>query len=156
MTTSTNGQLCYGIFFEDGYEFPWDSEKYDGDLESWWLYEVCKYQDPFVLYNSKGDYIDGRKPPDEKETEYYNARHEFKDAHPCPVELVNYCSCDYPMYILAVSDQVKFANRGYPQEITQEDLTALVCGLDILTQFCQEHGIETDEEPKLWLSSLWC
>lgn len=156
MGVSTDGQLCWGILFGEEVEFPWDAEKWEGDIEDWWLYEVCKYKNPFELFDAKGNWIDGKEPEGEKVDKYYKSRFAFRDAHPCPVELVNYCSCDYPMYILAVADQVKIANRGYAREVTQKDLADLACNLDILTQFCREHGIETEEEPKLWLSSLWC
>ena len=155
MGVSTDGQLCYGILFEAGFEFPWDSDKWDGRIEDWWLYEICCYENPFELYNDQGEYIDGKPPTEEVKDEYHGARYDFRETHPLLVELVNYCSYDYPMYILAVVDQVKIANRGYAEEITQEDLTNLAGSLDILTQFCQKHGIKTGEKPKLWLSSLW-
>lgn len=32
MSTSTNGEICYGILFEEGYEFPWN----DGEMIEWW------------------------------------------------------------------------------------------------------------------------
>lgn len=27
MGVSTNGQICYGVLFEDGYEMPWDKQR---------------------------------------------------------------------------------------------------------------------------------
>ena len=154
MGMSADAQLCYGILFEEGFEFPWDSDKWDGDIEHWWLYEICGYENPFELYNDQGEYIDGKPPTEEINDKYYRAIHDFRETHPLLVEVVNYCSYDYPRHILAVADQVKLANREYAREITQEDLTNLASNLDILTQFCQKHSIETGEKPKLWLSSL--
>ena len=37
MGVSTDGQICFGIAFEECTEFPWDSEEYDGDIDAWWL-----------------------------------------------------------------------------------------------------------------------
>lgn len=43
MTTSTNAELCFGIEFDEGYEFPWDEEW--EDIEDWWIYEICQFEE---------------------------------------------------------------------------------------------------------------
>lgn len=48
MGISTDGEICYGIIFEDGYEFPWDID-HEGDPEMWWISEILK-----LTYNGYG------------------------------------------------------------------------------------------------------
>ncbi len=81
MGVSTNGQLWYGVVFEDGYEFPWDAEPFDGDEREWW--------------RAERGFDEAKGYPAEGWLEYQKA---FDAEHPCPVETVNYCSGDYPMY----------------------------------------------------------
>lgn len=154
MGVSTDGQICFGIAFENGQEFPWDSSEYDGDIETWWICAVHEYQSPFEIYNNNGGYLGGVKPPDERINEYYQAERDFKSAHSLPVELVYHCSGDCPMYILAVPRTIKKAARGYPEEIKPGEMivTQDECGL--LVEFCETHGIEA-EVPRWWLTSMW-
>lgn len=117
MGMSTDGQLCFGICFEDGFEFPWDNEEFDNSIERWW-----------------------------------NANKT--DNTPPNIELVNYCSCDYPAYILALRDTVVTAWRGRPQTV---DIATIMkySGEEgrrraeaILFEFCAKAGIELDEDQK--------
>ena len=153
MTISTDGQICYGIPFDESCEFPWDDKRWDG-IEDWWLYEVCGYTNPFELYIN-GGYIDGIRPPEEEIDQYHKTMIGFQVKHPCPITLVNYCSCDAPMYILAVPSSIIVANRGYPKHI---DVTRLVVSnqeIDALFEFCREHNLYGLASPKWWLSSYW-
>src|SRR5687768_12176248 len=108
MGTSTNGEISYGIAFDEDFEFPWDDDDGEGDLENWWL-AVNGYKPPFEVYDENG-YIGGKRPSEEKLSEYFAAQRSFQAAHPLPVELVNVCSGEYPMYILAVKETVLTAN----------------------------------------------
>lgn len=110
MGVSTDGQICYGILFEEGVEFPWDDERFDGDMDDWWLFEVLKFRHSFEIYDPDGNYIDGTRPSQERISEYYNESREFLKANPCPVTKVTHCSCDYPMCILAVPHTFKYAS----------------------------------------------
>ena len=52
MGTSTDGRINYGILFEEDFQFPWDEdEKYDGDIEQWWMYKVHGYKNPIELFD---------------------------------------------------------------------------------------------------------
>ena len=153
MGVSTDGQICFGIAFEDGTEFPWGSDEYDGDIEGWWICAVNEYQPPFEIY-SNGEYIGGIKPPDERIDEYYRVRLDFEKAHPLPVRLVYHCSGNYPMYILAIPRTVKKAARGYPEEINPSEMVATQDECNLLIEFCKTHDIEA-EAPRWWLSSMW-
>lgn len=154
MGTSTNGQICFGILFEEDFEFPW-SDAEDGDIENWWIYQVHGFKHDIELYDEKGEYLDGKKPSAEDMEKYYGPKRAFEAAHPLPVELVNYCSGDCAMYILAVPNSTITARRGYPEEFQPERLTVTEQEIKVLTDFCEQHGIEMPSEPKWYLSSLW-
>lgn len=155
MSTSTDGQICYGILFGDDYEFPWDSGEWHDGIEDWWLYEVCGYRNPFELYDEQGSWLNGIKPPEQQIREYYDPQYAFLDDHPIPVRLVNYCSGDYPMYIVAAPSSVIIASRGYPEAIgTRSFATVTEEEAALLIEFCREH-FGVFEEPSWWLSSYW-
>lgn len=153
MGTSTDGQICYGIMFEEGIEFPW-SDKYEDDIESWWLYEVCKYKPAFEIYDSDGEYLDGKRPSEERVLLYYQQKREFEAAHPMPVKVVNYCSYEYPMYILAVPSTCLTNSRGYPAEFDPSKLVVSPEEAQALWDFCENNGIAMDE-PGWYLSSFY-
>lgn len=155
MTTSTNGQICYGVLFDEDHEFPWDSDEWEDDIEEWWLYEVCGYRPPFELYDTQGNWLNGIRPLDWQLREYYDSRHAFQDSHPMPVALVNYCSGDYPMYIVAIPNSVIIANRGYPEVVGVWNFTTVTEEeAALLMEFCREY-LGVTEEPSWWLSSYW-
>lgn len=157
MGVSTDGQICYGILLEEDQELPWDSGQWDGNIEEWWLYAIQGYKNPFELYTAKGNYI-GLKPSEEKINQYYAAQREFKKQCPAlPVEPINCCSCDFPIYILAIPSSCRSASRGYPEAFKPRDLDVSDDEDEIhaLLAFCEEHGIDGDG-PRWWLSSFWC
>jgi len=138
MGVSTDGQLCFGIAFEEEFMFPWtrdDDDEYE--FEDWW-----REQRGWTQQWSDGD-----------ET-FFARRREFDKEHPAPVECVLHCSFDYPMYILALPGTSKSASRGYPTAIEVE-LTPLDDAA--ILKFCADSGIEmNDDQRGAWLlSSLW-
>lgn len=155
MGVSTNGQICFGILFDEGYEFPWDAGEFDGDIDEWWLKE-CGFnvseRDDF--YDACGNPIPGTE---EKKEDYYARRHAFEKDHPVPASLVNYCSLDAPMYILAVPSSDLIAYRGYPKEFDPQKLINLV-GIQALMdfqEFIKKYLGDGAGEPKFYLSSYW-
>ena len=153
MGQSTDGQICYGVMFEEDYEFPWDDEKYDGDIEDWWR-DLCGYKPTNEIY-SNGGYVGGVKPPESVFQAYYEERRVFDKAHPIPFELVNYCSGDYPMYILAITRTCLSNSRGTPEAFNPESLTITEDEKSNLLDFCAKHGLSFEGEPSWWLSSYW-
>jgi len=160
MGISSDGQICYGIAFEEGYELPWLDEKWDGDEEDWWFKGVCGYKTPFEIYNNQGEYIDGEKPSEEKIDEYYKRYSDFKKSNPLPVKIVRHCSYDYPMFIIAVIGTYRYASRGYPEKV-------VLTGIDTdktraVVDFCEKYCKPKDEfskfpkmEPCWLLSSMY-
>lgn len=163
MSTTTDGQICYGIMFDEGYKFPWDTEQWDGDSNEWWLYEVCRYRNPFELYENGGyRYIGGVKPPNAVIKQYHDAKHNFLAKHPFPVKEVNYCSCEVPMYIIAIERTVIEANRGYPTVFDPVSLVVTEAERENLIEFCLQYLQPINDgdefplmEPQWYLSSYW-
>lgn len=96
MGTSSDAHIAYGITLDEGVELPWMEE----GLEEWY----CK-----TFYNMD---FEGN----------YKAMWKFVKDNPIPFEPHNYCSLDYPMYLLAVPGTVKRALRGFPQYFNPSDL----------------------------------
>lgn len=153
MGVSTDGQLSYGVMFPERFDFPW--EQYEE--EKWWR-KVNGYTSPFEIYNEKGEYLDGKKPPESLIDQYYDHQREWDKANPFPVEIVNYCSGDYPMYILAVKESCKSNGRGYPEVINPAELVVTEEQKKVLLDFIEKY-IEADADvvldPQWYLSSYW-
>lgn len=152
MGMSTDGQVCYGVVFDDGYEFPWDD--YD-DIEEWWLKKVNKFKPSVEIWNSEGNYIGGVRPPEAVVDAYYTEKKKFAESVPLPVELVNYCSADYPCYMLAVPSTVRTASRGNPTKLSPESLQVKPSEIAALTEFCEKYGLTFIEGPDWFLTSYW-
>lgn len=75
MGVNTTSTICYGIPFPEEFEFPWDNEKYDGYFDSWWIYEILGYNNPFEIYDKSGNMLPNISDDDQKE--YYNCKAEF-------------------------------------------------------------------------------
>jgi len=151
MGTSTNGQLCYGVAFEEDFEFPWG----DGEIEDWWTYTVHGFKHSFELFDSDGNYLNGRKPPDGDVSRYFDERRAFDAEHRMPVVLVNYCSGDYPMYAVAVPSSERTATRGSPTAIDPASLVVSDDERAALLAFLADHRIEAPRMPA-WLLTSYC
>lgn len=144
MGTSTDGQLCYGVAFEEEHEFPWDGM----ELEGWWReVNACPVESP---YDEHGEYKPGITDTDD----YFDQRHKWDAANPLPIELVNCCSADCPIWILAVPASIQSCSRGYPHTFNPADLTITEEEVQKLLDFCERFGIEITEL-KWLLSSYW-
>lgn len=149
MGMSTDATISYGVMLDEDYEFPWAD--FD-DIDNWWA-SIRGYKPPFELFDADGNYLNGVEPSDGKVSEYFAHRREWETLNPLPVDLVNYCSGDYEMYILAVPGSTTTASRGYPKDVTDADLSMIPEGTETLRQFCEEFGFPS--EFKWWLSSYW-
>lgn len=166
MSTSTNGQLSYGIIFDEGFEFPWTKDPWDGDERHWWR-DVNGFKNSKEIY-SNGDYIGGKRPNESVIDAYYNEQHAWEKANPLPIELVNYCSAEYPMYMLAVPETCKSNSRGDATVFNPAELVVTEEQKAKLMEFCQKYlGEIIDEfnndeyndqivlEPNWYLTSYW-
>jgi len=156
MGTSTDGQICYGVLIEEGTLLPWDNDEYDGDIEDWWIYGVLGFKHSFEIYDKDGNFIDGVQPSQEKLDAYYSERRKFEEQNEkLPVELVNCCSGDYPMWIIALPRTIINAKRGYPESFNPAQLKISNKEKELLFAFCKKFKIEMTDVPRWWLSSYW-
>ncbi len=156
MSTSTDGQIGFGVIFGDGYEFPWDRQPYDGDIDEWWLEEVLKFKSSFRIFSEDGSYVGGQRPPQETIDKYFEERNDFKAAHPkLPVELVNYCYVDYPMWMLATPSSYRRNSRGEAVEFNPSTLRVCEEEKQALLDFCKKHNLEFEKGPAWYLTSYW-
>ena len=139
MSTSTDGQICFGIKFEDEHEFPWGGE----ELDEWWR-EVngCSIECPNE--DDSGD-VWG---------DYFDARNKWDKENLIPVAEVNYQSGDCPAYILAVPSSVQTALRGDPTEFDPEELITTTDEFIAFVEFFRRFGTEVPY-PSWYLSSYW-
>ncbi len=150
--------------FDEGFEFPWDADEFDGDIEEWWKH-VNGYDNPhYCPFTEAGEYKDDApvtvdqfgqksvKHDDPRVSAYYEYRRKWMSSNPVPIEVVNYCSGDCPMYVLAVKHIE--CSRGYPQEIDPALLEVTDDDKQRLRDFLERFDIEADE-PKWWLTSYW-
>lgn len=154
MTVSTDGQICYGILFDEDFKFPWD-DGYDG-IDDWWVMGARGFKPSVEIYDEAGEYLNGVRPSDAVYDAYWKERHEFEAAFPCPVSLVNACSHKYPIWILTVEATEKRAHRGFPVTFVPTELVATDAMREALLNFCKEYHIDIgDKTPQWWLSSYW-
>lgn len=156
MSTSTNGQICYGYILSEDAELPWRNDEYDYDIETWWTYGVLGFKHSFELFDEKGNWIEPRQSK-EIEDKYFQEQRDFEETHEkLPYELVNYCSDDYPMYILAITKTCMIARRGYPEKFSPQEMEMISQEENTdLSDFCKKYGIETEGKPGWYLSSYW-
>lgn len=126
MGVSTDGQICYGWIFEEDYKFPWKNY----EEEEWWAHQHG--------FKKIGDYIKLQK---------------WLKENPLPFDVINYCSNEAPMFILAVPGTVLIARRGFPEQI--HDLLFEISKKTHLQNFIKQYNLEPEEGPAWYLSSFW-
>lgn len=161
MGTSTDGQICYGIQFEEGYSFPWLKKEYDNEIGVWWLYKVHGYKDPCQLFDAEGNFVEGRKPSEAVIEAHFTARDKARSEYPLPVVEMNYCSGSSPMYILAIPSSVLCNSRGFPVVFSPAKLQVSTEETAALIAFCRRYCQPREGEefpamkPRWYLTSYW-
>jgi hypothetical protein len=154
MGRSTDGQFSYGCVFEEGFEFPWDDEKYDGEIEEWWMDVLGFVNNVESPYDEAGNYKPGFNSRSPEIGKFFQSRREWLKDNPIPVELVNYCSGDYPMYLLASKSIT--ASRGGPTKVSQDFMLNAVTAHAQLTDFLTTYSIDYDPDQVGWWLSSYC
>jgi hypothetical protein len=156
MGVSTDGQICYGFILKEEQTFPWDNEKFDYDVETWWVEGILGFKHSFELFDENGRWIEPRQSK-EVEDRYFQEKRDFEESHEkFPYELVNYCSGDYPMYILAIKRTCMSASRGYPEKFDPQQMEMISQEEDAdFMDFCKKYKIKTKGTSQWYLSSYW-
>jgi len=131
MSTSTNGQLCYGWVFNEDYSFPWD----DYEELNWWA-EINGFDE-------------------ERKLKEYKIYKEWIEKNPIPFELINVCSDSCPIFMIAVPDTLITAWRGDP--ICINELPVIEQNkIDKLQKLMSDFNIKPENiNPGWYLSSYW-
>lgn len=153
MGVSTDGQLCYGVLLEEGCELPWDAMD---DYELWWR-SVNGYERVVPLEELYAD--DGQRAStftQERLEQQWAHQKEWGAANPMPFEVVNVCSEDYPIWMLAVRGTVHRAWRGDPKEIEPAMLELDSEAWEAFDEAMRKHLPDVSLERAGWyLSSYW-
>lgn len=181
MGVSTDAILTYGISPSkdgEGYDeniVPWydlyedNDESEPIDFETWWQRQ-CGVSDEHLwkqYYEWEAEHKTGDYSKDHDLMERFKKKHpDWDKAYDeiwdkkkevdklCPVEVVRHCSCDYPMYILAVKNHTTTASRGYPVTLDNESMNVDLEQELRAKDFCEKYNIEW--KPQWWLVSDWC
>lgn len=152
MGTSTDGQICFGIYFPEEYEFPWT----ETDIEEWWLVESGWKWEGENPWTEDGNYAPRFSQNDSRIDAWFDSQRDWKKSHPLPVVKVNYQSGDCPAYILACPSSLIAASRGYPHVFYPDLLNNFPpIELKALIDFCSKYNLEYDTPPSWYLSSYW-
>lgn len=152
MGVSTDGKICFGVDFDEDFEFPWNSEDDEIEIDDWWR-DLHNYVNPYQIWTDDGNLKEDITPEDKRK--YYDYRHQWIEDNPVPFELVNTCSCDYPIYMLAMPKTNVNCSRGYPTEIDLNMFNLVTQDVDKFKTALKKYGLYISE-PKWYLSSLWC
>ncbi|MHC4121838.1 MAG: hypothetical protein ACYSWO_30575 [Planctomycetota bacterium] len=146
MGSHPDATICYGIAFNEDYEFPWE----EGDLESfeeWWLKEQG-YVNPHPFpYTPDGQRKSGITREDAMV--YHGHKRTWLKENPPPVRLVTGYSSDYPFYVLAVPGTVDTAHEGGPLPIDPNLMVVTTEERLALIGFCATY---VDPEADKWIS----
>jgi hypothetical protein len=153
MTTSTDGQLHFGYVFEEGFVFPWSSEQYGNDIGKWWKAINGFSHTVECPYTENGDFKPGITSNSPQIAEYYGEETEWLENNPIPVEVINYCSDSFPMYILSTGGFI--VDRGHPRKIQPEDLMYTDYDLQVLDSFMKTYNITPQGDCGWYMSSFW-
>ena len=140
MGQSTDGILVYGIDFGEDF----DSERFvdaDGDQDFEGFIHLERGVSPIMDVEST-TYRDAR----------WNAQKEAVKNY--PIELVKYCSGNYPMYVVAVPGTKIRASRGDAKIITPDRLRVTNEQETALKGWCEQHDIKWSQ-PHWLLCSVW-
>jgi len=146
--------ISYGIKFKEGFEFPWDDEKYGGDHEHWWE-DVAKFRPTFYPYTTEGEYKEGVDRDDPRVDEYYEEKKKWEWNNPFPVE-INMCG-NYDCYdaVLSAPGIGMGGDWEQPTEIDLSVFTVDQGSIDNLLAFCKHFEIDHEgEEPKWYMTCL--
>lgn len=134
MGQSTDAILFYGILFEDEDEAP--EFMREAGYDDWW--EFLEAESGLPLYGEAGH--------------SFEAHQEYREKQ--PVDLIQHCSGDYPMYGLCVRGSEVTARRGYP--ISLEDGLPEISNdqEQAFFHWCEKHNIKL-QDPKWILCSNW-
>jgi hypothetical protein len=131
MGVSTDAKLVFGINIGEEWIIPDPWNGMSSDDDDYWSTELAHF-------------IEATTDPENPE-----------------VEIEYYCSCDFPLYIIAVPGTTICAPRGYIEVIEPERLDDMMIQEDAYkryTEWCEKYLPEpyNQHDPAWLLCSMWC
>jgi hypothetical protein len=71
------------------------------------------------------------------------------------IMLIHHCSIAHTMWFAAIDKTEVCAHRGYPEEITGQDLSRNPEWDAKLQAFCNKHNLMAAGKPGWWMASYW-
>jgi len=177
MGNRASSNLCYGMIFEEGFEFPWTDEDGNSDLDKWWL-KVNGYKEINKLFGDDGEWLpeydNGLKHWENPTTteqikitelrnrlsdENYAAERDFKEKLSlCPVVEIWSGSGDAYEVVLSFNGWGVHGDWDEPQSVDDFILRSYESGemTSVICQFLEKYDIEHgDKLCGVYLCSLW-
>lgn len=155
MGSDPSATLCFGYaFFGEEETFPWSDGDVEYDIDDWWM-EVNGYVNPFPCpYDTYGMLLPNIQKEDEEA--YWNHRREWRNANPVPVHVVTCYSSDYPCGYVLTTREVEFRSPdGGPDKLDEAIFSRAYEASQVLKDFCEKYGVETDGDPAWYLTSFY-
>lgn len=163
------GQLAYGIYdYSDKQEFPWDGRGF----YDWWDHDITGFpRSDFYDENGnlkKGEIreelptwdasvrIEGWRVSPEIQaaiTAYNKKKFQHQKQHPAPIELVNVCYADHPLYLLVVPGAFYCSPRICPVAIDPNSLEVDESKIKAFQDFVKKYVPSLKDEPLKWYLS---
>lgn len=147
MGCNLNGQIHFGVAFEEYFEFPWGY-----DIDEWWA-KIHNYVPLHQPYTPQGGYAEGWSRDDPRIKEYYQHQRDWFKANPLPVVL-EYCGTgDCSSTIIALPNK----GLSVDWEATSFDPASLVVTdeeIQSIKGFLAKYEIDHDEDPAWLLLAL--
>lgn len=145
-------ELCFGILFEEYFEFPWNDEKYEGDEEKWWEH-VAGFVPSFFPYDEHGEYQEGVDSEDPRVDLYYAERTEWYKHNPFPVT-INICGSYDAHETLLCAPDIGYSGSWEDSEVVDiQELRASKLMEFKLVAFCKQFDIDTDGVTQWYLTA---
>jgi len=159
MGVSTDAYLYFGFDFSDreqNLECEWIDENNDIDEK---MRQVCKVIDDSGMWTKEGDYAhpegsSEREKAKKKLKNYYERKHKAiaKLTHDNLIGVDMHCHSEYPIWFVHIN--FHRAHRGYPTEITMQNMEVSKEDIQKLKEFCKKMKIPW-QKPKWCLASYW-
>jgi hypothetical protein len=165
MGQSTDANIAFGVDLQE--ELPYEGAD-ENDIGAYVALREG-YKNPWddlpdeVNYGSNDPYARWRQEHPEWEErieDWDQTKRMFEDGSPVVID--HHCSCDYPMYVVALKGTVLTASRGAPEEFGigwMADALTMNAETRIreAQEFCEQHEFATDFSSPSWLLySQWC
>lgn len=148
--------LGFGVVLAPDHPLPWAAY---GDLENWWVSEVCGFRPTTPLYTKAGDLVRADTSDEdmdryvEEEERYMSTQPQLLlDCVPCGTE-------ERPQYALLLMNTLLSATPGQPIRVNASDLRVKKGSVETIMNFCTRFGLPVENEP-CWLlitdaDALW-